>query len=182
MPRDRADTAPRRVDGDRIRWLFNNYGIGIGRDCDAPDDEDVADFIEDLRDDFRAEREATAPDPWAPAPYNAIEAPQPSAPQALDGFWFAQGPLIHGPDRGGIDVGPLIGEALTEASAANLVKTHNDLLRSAPQALDVERLARAIHATQCANDQPPCPVDEYDARRLAERYSESSRLPSEEER
>ena len=46
--------------------------------------------------------------------------------------------------------------------------------RSTPaEALDVPRLARAIHADLCHNDQPPCPVDEYDARRLAQFYREA---------
>lgn len=56
-------------------------------------------------------------------------------------FWFAQGTLIHGRDRGGIDIGPLIGEARTEASARSLVEEHNSMVceASATAPLDVER-------------------------------------------
>lgn len=46
-------------------------------------------------------------------------------------FWFAQGTLIHGRDRGGIDIGPLIGEARTEASARSIVEQHNAMVRKA---------------------------------------------------
>ena len=61
---DRPATEPRKVDGDRMRWLFENYGFGWGRDGDLPDDDSLADFIEDLRGDFRAEA-AQGPAPRA---------------------------------------------------------------------------------------------------------------------
>jgi hypothetical protein len=53
-------------------------------------------------------------------------------------FWFAQGTLIHGRDRGGIDIGPLIGEARTEASAASLVREHNAMVRAILDSLSTD--------------------------------------------
>lgn len=59
-----GDAVPRTatpVDGNRIRWLFTNYGFSAGRDCEAPDDDRLSDFIEDLRQDFRAEAASPVP-------------------------------------------------------------------------------------------------------------------------
>ena len=39
--------------------------------------------------------------------------------------WFVQGTLIHGPDTGGIDIGPLIGEMANEADAAYIIDIVN---------------------------------------------------------
>lgn len=51
----------RAVDGDRMRWLFDNYGIGWrGATAYPPDDDQLADFIEDLRHDFALEASASA--------------------------------------------------------------------------------------------------------------------------
>lgn len=39
--------------------------------------------------------------------------------------WFAQGPLIHGPDQGGIDIGPVIGQMGTKEDAQFVVNLVN---------------------------------------------------------
>jgi hypothetical protein len=79
-------------------------------------------------------------------PSDAPQEGRPTPPQTeAPAFWFAQGPLIHGRDQGGIDIGPLIGEAKTDASARSLVEHHNATARAAAGALpSVERLARAL--------------------------------------
>ena len=81
------------------------------------------------------------------------DTPRTKAGLATPEYWFAQGTLIHGPDRGGIDVGPLIGEARTDASAKSLVERHNSTLRALaatpavkPEAgLDVKRCENCDH-------------------------------------
>ena len=58
----------------------------------------------------------------------------PAAPRTAGRFWFAQGTLIHGNHQGGIDIGPFIGEAKTEAFAKSLVEQHNASVRLAIEA------------------------------------------------
>jgi len=95
-------------------------------------------------------------------------------------FWFAQGTLIHGRDRGGIDIGPLIGEARTEASARSLVEEHNAMVRKAratPPSLDAERLKRAM--AMWAEESEIDLILPEDAEVVADEYA---RLTSKEER
>ena len=66
--------------------------------------------------------------------------------------WFRQATLLHGPDHGGIDIGPLRGEIYDEPDAALIVYSVNNL----PALLDVadalERLMafNSQHSTRCA--------------------------------
>ncbi len=54
-----------------------------------------------------------------------------STNEAAERPWFAQGPLIHGPDKGGIDIGPLIGEMQSDTDAEYVVRVVNAHERSA---------------------------------------------------
>jgi hypothetical protein len=84
-------------------------------------------------------------------------AAQTSEPQTEAGrdYWFAQGTLIHAPDRGGTDVGALIGEAKTDASARSLVEQHNALVREAEaQRFTVEQYGLCPTAIRPGYDRP----------------------------
>jgi hypothetical protein len=97
-------------------WLRGSYGHAFPRvDWEA----DAAEVLDLFASDYSAPQEGRP------------TTPQTEAPE----FWFAQGPLIHGRDRGGIDIGPLIGEARTDASARSLVEHHNAMVRAAAGAL-----------------------------------------------
>lgn len=55
-----------QVDGNRMRWLLENYGFT--RPNASLEDDDLADFIQDLREDFKSEAstETRTPCPVCP--------------------------------------------------------------------------------------------------------------------
>jgi hypothetical protein len=116
LPSD-APQEGRHPDVKRLAsWLRGSYGHAFPRvDWEA----DAAEVLDLFASDYSAPQEGRP------------TTPQTEAPE----FWFAQGPLIHGRDRGGIDIGPLIGEARTDASARSLVEHHNAMVRAAAGAL-----------------------------------------------
>ncbi len=88
-----------------------------------------------------------------------------STNEAAERPWFAQGPLIHGPDKGGIDIGPLIGEMQSDTDAEYVVRVVNAHERSAGATpLDVEVLTVILWEAE-NDDQLGV---EYEPRRLAE--------------
>lgn len=67
-----------------------------------------------------------------------------------DGPWFQQGPLIHGPDHGGFDIGPLLGEVYDEDDARYVVAAINAL----PDLLaERDRLEAALRTIRDASPQ-----------------------------